>query len=307
MRAILSIRDLAWRLGVSVRTLQGLAEDARAHYKVITHYDEKKKKVRILYVPDEQLKLVQRKIKSNILDRLEVSAQAHGGVRGRSPRSNAREHLGQPCVVNLDVRDFFPSVRHYVVYRMFRRDFEFGRDVARLLTKLTTLRGGLPQGTSTSTRIANLLLSAAVDTPIAAAGAKFGVKYTRFVDDVTLSGRNPRSFINLVAAMLSRRRLRTHRKNAKFVASPKLRISGRSNRQEVTGLVVNNRRGPSVSKSRRDSIKAAIHQLPKFQGEELDAQLRSIQGRIRYVLPFNPRAAAKLMTQLGNVLAQVGR
>src|SRR6266478_5153466 len=59
--------------------------------------------------------------------------RAHG-----SPASNASQHLGQSCVVTLDVKDFFTSVRYYIVYRMIRHEVGMGRDVARLLTRLTT-------------------------------------------------------------------------------------------------------------------------------------------------------------------------
>lgn len=155
--------------------------------------------------------MAQRRIKNNILASITLGEGVHGGVRGRSPRSNATPHLGQPCVVNLDVRDFFPNVRHYVVYRMFRRELGFGRDVARLLTRLTTLDGQLPQGASTSTAIANVL-ALPIDRPISVEAERFDVRYTRFVDDITLSGSNPRPLINIVGRMLSRRRLPMYRK-----------------------------------------------------------------------------------------------
>ena len=80
--------------------------------------------------------------------------------------------------VNLDVKDFFPNVRHYIVYRMFRRELGFGRDVARLLTRLTTFRAGLPQGAPTSTAIANVLLALPVDGPISVEAERSSPLYT---------------------------------------------------------------------------------------------------------------------------------
>ncbi len=87
---------------------------------------------------------------SLVLDEFEVTEAVHGSVRGRSPASNASQHLGQSCVVTLDVKDFFTSVRYYIVYRMIRHELGMGRDVARLLTRLTTFRSYLPQGAPTS-------------------------------------------------------------------------------------------------------------------------------------------------------------
>ena len=55
--------------------------------------------------------------------------------------------------------------------------------------------------------IANALLSLPVDGPITTKAKVSNVRYTRFVDDVTFSGSNPRPLINLVGRTLSKRRL----------------------------------------------------------------------------------------------------
>ena len=214
MQPILSVKDLSSRLGTPAAQLREIADDIKAHYKVWPLLDKKKQKVRLLRVPSNELKEIQRRIKNNILALITLGEGVHGGVRGRSPRSNATQHLSQPCAVNLDVRDFFPNVRHYVVYRMFRRELGFGRDAARLLTRLTTLNSQLPQGAPTSTAVANVLLALPVDGPISVEAKRFDVRYTRFVDDITFSGSNPRPLINIVGRMLSRKRLPMYRKKA---------------------------------------------------------------------------------------------
>jgi RNA-directed DNA polymerase len=304
MQPILSVRDLSFRLGTPADRLREIADDIESHYKIRPLVDKKKQKVRMLRVPDYELKKIQRGIKNNILGPIALGDEVHGGVRGRSPRSNATQHLGQPCVVNLDVRDFFPNVRHYMILRMFRRDLGFGRDVARLLTRLTTLNGQLPQGAPTSTAIANVLLALPVDDPISVEGKRSRVSYTRFVDDITLSGSDPRPLINVVGRMLSRRRLPIHRKKAKWGSKPKLKITSRSKPQEVTGLIVNSRTGPSVSRQRRDRIRAAIFCLGNLTDRVvLRAAVRSIRGRIAHVRQFNPGAAQRLGQYLESTTA----
>lgn len=238
---------------------------------------------------------IQRRIQ-RLLAAISLGDEVHGGVRGRSPRSNAGCHLGEPYVVNLDVRDFFPSVRHGLVYRMFRRELGFGRDVASLLTRLTTFRDQLPQGAPTSTIVANLLLAVPVDGPLTARSREIGVRYTRFVDDITLSGSNPKPLINAVARMLSSRRLQIWRKKSK------LKITRQSEPQEVTGLMVNSRKGPSISRRRRANIRAAIFQLRNLTDDESRvAAVNSIRGRIAHVRLFNPGAAKRLHRYLESV------
>jgi len=65
-----------------------------------------------------------------------------------------------------------------------------------------------------------------------------------------------------------------YRKKAKW-GTPKLTISGQKSPQEVTGLLVNSKRGPSVSKRRRDKVRAAVHGLKSLSGNELERYLNS--------------------------------
>jgi len=307
MQPILSVRDLASRLGTPAARLREIADDIKSHYTTWPLWNKNKTKVRQLTVPRRELKEIQRRIKNNIFERIALSESVHGGIRGRSPRSNATHHLSQPCVVSLDVRDFFPKVRHYMVYRMLRRELGFGRDVARLLTRLTTLNSQLPQGAPTSTAVANVLLALPVDGPISVRAAHSGVRYTRFVDDVTVSGSDPRSLINIVGRMLSTRRLPMHREKVEAHSKPKLKIMPGSRPQEVTGLIVNSKIGPSISRQRRDKIRAAIFSLRRTTDEaDLRAAASSIRGRIVYVQQFNPGAAKRMQQYLESTLARRG-
>jgi RNA-directed DNA polymerase len=300
MKPILSLRDLSARLCVRVTEMRVIAGDIKSHYKQFPLV--KGNKVRQLTVPSKQLKNLQRRIKNNILDQIPLPQNVHGGVLDRSPRTNAAVHLNQPCLVNLDVRDFFPQVRHGMVYRMFVQELGFGRDVSSLLTKLTTLNDGLPQGAPTSTAIGNLFLARRVDEPLLASAAKVGIRCSRFVDDIALSGLDPRPLINTVARLLSAKRLRLYRHKAKWESKPKLRVMSSRGRQEVTGLVVNPRKGPSVSRSRRDQTRAAIFGLER--SSKLNSlEVNSIRGKIAYINEFNPGAAKRLRRQLADAMA----
>jgi RNA-directed DNA polymerase len=296
VKPVLSLNDFAWKLRVPLARLQEIADDVVPHYrlKVLKKGD----KARHLYVPELELKRLLRRIKKIILDPLPLEAAAHGGVRGKSPRTNAECHLAKRCLVTVDVKQFFPQVRHSVVYRMFRTEFGFGRDVARLITRLTTYRAELPQGSPTSTAIANLLLTMPLDRVIATAAQQRKVDYSRYVDDTAMSGDNPRPLINDVARQLSSRGLRIHRPNTREPKKSKLRIMPGTGPQKITGLNVNSPTGPSVPRASRDNIRAAIHALPTLSPAETQKALRSIQGRIQHVARLNPGAGERLKRYL---------
>ena len=294
------MRRLAELLGASSQRLKEIAENIDSHYTEVLLW-QTPSKLRVLRIPSPELKEIQRAIKRHILDRYDLGPSAHGGVKGRSPVSNARCHLNRPCVVNLDVKTFFEDVRHYMVLRLFRQELGFGRDVARLLTRLTTLDAQLPQGAPTSTAVANLLLRG-VDETIERQARRKGVSYSRFVDDVTLSGDDPRPLINTVARVLSTKRLHIHRQKPKFTSKIKLSVKSARAPQEVTGLVVNSPRGPSVSKKRRDALRGEIHRLQREHAAARAASVSSIRGKIAHVRRYNPGTARRLEQQLDRAL-----
>jgi RNA-directed DNA polymerase len=300
---LLSVRRLAQLLNCSVARLREIADeidcDVNSHYRFHSERKPGSDIARHYMVPTHELKEIHKKIKSNVLTLFPISGVAHGGIRGRSPRSNAAKHLGQRWLVTLDVKSFFPNVRHYIVHDMFSKEMGCGREVAWLLTRLTTLNAQLPQGAPSSTAVANLVLTLAVDEHVAALAQKNGSFSTRFVDDIALSGNDPQSLIDPTVRALSRKRLPIWRKSAKYQSRPKFKITPNSRRQEVTGLVVNAASGPSVPKRYRDGVRAAIFQLRNIADvEERRLAERSIRGRIAYVGTCNPGPAAKLAALL---------
>jgi RNA-directed DNA polymerase len=295
MKPILSLNDLSSRLGIARADLGALAADVNTHYRTWQKKNEKTGKVRTLHAPSKQLKHTQKRITRNILLGIEIGVEVHGGVKGCSPRSNATPHLRRKWLANLDVRNFFPKIKHTIVLQLFRKELGFGCDVARLLARLTTRDGGLPQGAPTSLALANLILWKPVDVPIAATAAVLKLNYTRWVDDISASGDDPRPIINAIAKRLSQRGLRIYRKKDSE-GKLKFKITPLSERQEVTGLVVNGKT-PTVSRQRRAQVRAAIHQAAALNGSAFRKASASIEGRILHVSQFNPGSAKRLRSE----------
>jgi RNA-directed DNA polymerase len=298
MKPILSLRDLSRRLRTPLEVLRAIADDVKSHYHSWSQANEKTSKVRIFRAPSPDLMRIQKMINANVLSEFALDESAHGGVKGRSPRTNAAQHLNHSLVITIDVRSFFPNVRHGVVYRMFRHELGFGRDVASLLTRLTTLDAQLPQGAPTSTTIANMILTTAVDSLVTERAHAVRSSNTRFVDDFAFSGPNSRSLINVTAKALSRKRLPIWRNTTNLSRKSKLKIMPQSGPQLVTGLTVNGA-NPSVPRGYRGAVRSAIHQLPQLPpGAKRDGAVASIRGKIRYVAGFNPGAARRLSSLL---------
>lgn len=190
--------------------------------------------------PDKPLKEIQRLIVRRILRRHAHHDAAHGSVRGRSSMSNALVHLGQPCVVTIDIRKFFPHVTNTQVSRVFNVVCKLDPDLAHCLTRLTTRNGHLPTGSPASPDIANHVLSSA-DALIKLEAQRLDLKYSRYVDDISVSGKQARDIVPMVIAVLARSGFRIHR------GDHKLRIQSNRGAQIVTGYIENRWQGPSVS------------------------------------------------------------
>ena len=143
---------------------------------------------RIINAPNEELKKIQKRIYKYIITKVDLPSYIYGGVKGKNNIRNARYHQGNKYIFTTDLKSFFPSITYKQVFLMFLRE-GCTPPVARILTKLTTLHYEVPQGTPTSTLIANLVIKP-YGKKIAEFALKNRMKFTMFVDDITISSKH---------------------------------------------------------------------------------------------------------------------
>jgi len=289
---VTNLRHLGHLLDVEPAVLKELAAGAPAFYRPFSKQD-KSGKVRHIDNPTGALKLVQGRIRRQLLNQAPVDDVVQGGVRGRSAETNAAIHAGSSLVVKVDIRDFFPTVNSRMVKRAFVR-LGFGRKVASLLARLTTIEDRLPQGASTSTDLANLCMSS-VDGEVKRLVGP-AVRYTRFVDDLVLSGDfDGVEMMSVLCRCLRKHGFSPHRKKRKSRVMP----AGRN--QSVTGFTVN--RKVSLSVEERRNIRAAVRRLETSQ-LVLQKDLMSCWGRVRRLRRYHPKEGDALMVRLTKVKAK---
>lgn len=142
-------------------------------------------KKRIIQPSLKELKIIQNNIKSKILTPIPLLDCVHGGVKGRSNITNAKPHQGKKYRFTTDLRDFYPNITSKRIYDTFL-SLKFSPHFAHWLTTLTTRKFTLPQGTPTSTHIANLVFHR-TDQKLVKFCNQLGITYTRYVDDLTFS------------------------------------------------------------------------------------------------------------------------
>lgn len=267
------VAELARRLGVREEELRAVPLD----YREFTIPKASGGKRRIL-APNETLKALQRRILHRLLGRLRSHPAATGFERGHSIATNARRHAGRAVVMRMDVKSFFESTRADRIQKYFRK-IGWNKAASRLLTKLTTYDGGLPQGAPTSPRLSNLV-NYGLDARLAGMAVKVNAEYTRYADDMTFSfgSDDPdavHAVIRLVKHAAGDEGYEVHR-------GKKLHVRRQNARQIVTGLVVNQR--VNLMRDIRRWLRAVEHHIAKGRQATLTpkqlAGWRSLQAMV---------------------------
>jgi len=192
---------------------------------------------------------------------------AHGFVPGRSILTNAQPHAGRRFVLNLDLKDFFPSTSVQRVMAVLQLPpFALAKPVAHLVASLCCDQGSLPQGAPTSPLLTNAVCQR-LDRRLRQLARQHRCTYTRYADDLTFSSNRPafrEQFHQELNAILT---AEGYAQNEK-----KQRLQTTQQRQEVTGVVVNER--PNVPREYVRQIRAMLHNWKTKGYEAASATLR---------------------------------
>lgn len=202
---------------------------------------------RSIHAPCQGLKHVLRSLNLVLQCVFEPHNRATGFVPGKSVVDNAQFHVGQRHVLNLDLQDFFHSFdRNRVKMGFMRGPLGLRGDrepLAFLLACLCThpfvvngeQRVVLPQGAPTSPTVTNMLCET-LDRRLNGLAKRFGLQYSRYADDITFSG----GYHFISAKGFNEELHRIIEDDQSLVINPdKTRFQNASYRQEVTGLIVN--------------------------------------------------------------------
>jgi retron-type reverse transcriptase len=308
---IQSAPELAQALSLSLSRLRWLTFHRRA--AVLVHYHrfgitKKTGGVRNISAPKPELARAQRWVLDHVLSKLTTEAEAHGFVPGRSVVTNALPHVGRQVVINVDLKDFFPTITFRRVRGLFEK-LGYNGQVATLLALLCTepprvpaevdgqlyyvalSARRLPQGACTSPAITNAICRK-LDRRLAGLAKRHHAGFTRYADDLTFSFDEQAAvgpLLKSVRTIVSLEGFTEH--------EDKTRVMRQGRRQEVTGVSVNTRL--SVPRDEWRELRAILHNAKKHG---LESQNRAqhphfaayLRGRIAWVHMVDPARAAKL-------------
>lgn len=182
---IFELRHLAEMVGIDEGVLVRIVQSPAAFYREF-EIPKRLGGTRRISVPSPTVLAAQRWILDEILSKLEVHSCCFGFVLGRSIVDNARTHLGTRMLLKLDLKDFFPSISFRQVMKIFLGT-GYPVAVAYFLARICCLNKSLPQGAATSPSLSNLVAKR-LDMGLAKYAATGGLTYTRYADDLAISG-----------------------------------------------------------------------------------------------------------------------
>lgn len=313
-------RDLASFLGLEFKELRFLTyhrdvvlNDHYFRYKI----PKRSGGQRSIAAPKRKLKHVQRIILDNILSLITLSKHAHGFIKEKSVITGAKEHPAKPAlVINIDLEDFFPTITFERIRGMFH-GMGYSGNISTLLAMLctycertaievkgktryvATTRRILPQGSPASPMITNIICRR-LDFRLAKLANTFHFTYTRYADDMSFVAQNEENinigrFLGLVNLVVKEEGFKINENKTRFLR--------KNNRQEITGVVINNEQLAIPRKWIR-KFRAAIYNANKMKlaGEFLDDSKRELAGMASWIKSVNPARYSKLIAAAIDIL-----
>ena len=301
--------DVARAMGIPIPQLRWLAFHSEAattvHYVTFT-VPKKSGGKRELAAPHKHIAGAQRWIFANVLSKPRLEDPAHGFVKGRSTVTNAKPHVGMKVLVNLDLKDFFPTITFPRVRGLFE-SMGYSGAVATIFALLCTESPrrrveydgkpyfvaigprALPQGACTSPSISNLV-TRTLDKRLSGMASKLAWRYTRYADDLSFSSDREDAAGKPANPGWLMARVRHILEEEGFALNPKkARVQRPNAAQVVTGIVVNQKL--SVPRDERRRLRAALHRAKK-SGAAID---HVTAGHLAYVKMVNPDQHARLV------------
>lgn len=312
-----NIDDLARELGCERKDVEKYtASGQRRFYKerrIPKKGRRRRGQFRVVYKPERTLGILQKNIASAISNLIEFPPYVQGFVSKRSIITNARIHVGQKILLHADIQNFFESISLARVQDAFT---QMGSNlvVAKLLAQLCTLDGFLPQGSSASPVLANLVCQH-LDLALDRLASSQGCKYSRYADDITISGQSVPSHDSIGSLLkkygfkMREDSCRTQRRgHGTFVTG--LSVEGFGDADDKPDDESEKKPVPRVPRRMKRRLRLVLHHLEG--GVPLDKiqvypklTVMKINGWISFINAVEPKLAAKLLERWAPILEKI--
>lgn len=243
------------------------------HYRSFVIPKGKDQAGRRIDAPRVALKIVQKWLSVQLQRSFVPSAHVFGFVSGRSHVDAAMVHTNACWLFSVDIENFFPTTPEPLVSANLE-SIGFSAKGAALIARIVCLRGALAQGAPSSPVLSNLCFQA-VDASLTQLSAKYGVRLTRYADDIVFSCASsdecPPDLVDDVMSLFAAGPWRLAVQKTSIVALP--------DRLKVHGLLVHGGK-VRLTKGYRNKLRAFRQVLSRNGAKEAD--ISRLRGHVTY-------------------------
>ncbi len=265
--------------------------------------------IREISIPNSKLKHLQEKVLRELEKQYEPKKCSYGFIKGKDFIQNAKCHLNKRIILNIDLKVFFNQI-HFGRVRgiLISQPYGLGQEAASVIAHICCYNQHLPQGAPTSPIVANMVANC-LDTQLIRLAKKYRLTYTRYADDITFSTNKivfPKEIVQTNKGIVCLGdELSSVLSNASFVVNnEKIHVQTKMQRQEVTGIIVNEK--INVKRSYIDEIRILFHKIKK-EGIYDTAKKYVLKNQYKYkkLLPYTKVDSDVNREKLETIFSQI--
>jgi|JI7StandDraft_1071085.scaffolds.fasta_scaffold65666_3 hypothetical protein len=274
-----------------------IVQTAPIRYKIYT-IPRRSGGKRVIAHPAKELKVIQRALIDLFSEDLPVSKAATAYERGCSIKINAELHKQSRWIAKFDLRNFFNSIKecHWIEF-LEKTGIDYERiELSRTVffwqpkgENSTCLSVGAPSSPFASNRF---MLS--YDDQIATFCKDMGFVYSRYADDITVSGSR-----DVDPIVLSKRIKEIIEGPGVFsLHEEKSRFMALGCRRSVTGVIITNDGVLSIGRNRRRKLEARVH---RFGVTGLNDNVDELRGELAFFKMIDEDGFHRLRRRFGEL------
>ena len=287
------VTKLSSKLGYDEELFAYIAKQASTYYKPFHLVGAKTRHIDSPGDKNSRLKKLQKKINTQLLqpEAYRLPSAMKGGIKKSDFFDHVSPHTSSKTLVCMDLSNCFPSISEHRILNVWK-SLGYSSENAKLLTRLTTYRGYLPQGPPTSPMLCNFALAKMV-SEIETLCKKSGLNYTQYIDDINVSGddKRAREVIGPIHNIASEHNQKIKRKKTKIQDSKHSQVISKNSK-------VNKK--VKVTEEYKSNLMSVISSVDVSRVSQ--AEVDSITGKIKYVQRVSPKEAVKMRKVFDDVM-----
>lgn len=297
------IGTIARAVRLSARDVVRIISYGPRRYRIYTIPKRSGAGDRTIAQPSKPLKIIQRYLVSEYLEKLKVSSAAQAYRKGRNIRTNAEVHARSRVIMKLDFENFFHSIIPVDLISRLPADIKEDQTLLKIFELSlfwldpSSKRLCLAIGAPSSPIVSNCVMFE-FDEAVKEIVTPIGVNYTRYADDLTFSGERIETLESVEREV--RRLLANTRSPVIRLNERKRGIYTRGMKRMITGVKVTPKGAISIGRERKRLIssfvfRASIKKLSKDQ-------LIVTQGWLAFANTVEPEFLDRLRKKYGNIV-----